>query len=147
MTNAANTAAFPDLGVAPYTPSYRTSVLQALTTTTDHLPLVADYSFATAVGIPGDYDRSGLVDAADYNLWLSSFDSTTSLAADGNGDGVVDAADYTIWQDNLGHSVVIGPGAGSLSNVAVPEPSTSALLILGGCFIAGWRKSKLNMGI
>jgi hypothetical protein len=147
VTNAANSAAFPDLGIAPYTPSYRTSVLQALTTATDHLPLVADYSFATAVGIPGDYDRSGLVDAADYNLWLSSFESTTSLAADGNGDGVVDAADYTVWQDNFGRSVVIGPGAGSLSNTAVPEPSTSALLILGGCFITGWHKSRLNMGI
>jgi hypothetical protein len=135
VTNSANTAAFPDLGVAPYSPSYRTSVLNALTTTTDHLPLVADYSFATAVGIPGDYDRSGLVDAADYNLWQTSFDSTTSLAADGNGDGVVDAADYTIWQDNLGHSVVIGPGAGSLSNTAVPEPSAAILLILGGYLI------------
>jgi hypothetical protein len=133
VTSGSNTA-IPDLGVSPYSPSYRSSVLSALTTTTDHLPVVADYSFATSVGIPGDYDRSGLVDGADYNLWLSLFNSTDNLAADGNGDGIVDAADYTIWRDNLGHSVVIGPGAGSASALAVPEPTSIGLLTIG-CFV------------
>jgi hypothetical protein len=52
--------------------------------------------------VPGDYDKSGLVDQADYNLWRSTFGSTVDLRADGNGDNVVDAADYSVWRDNLG---------------------------------------------
>jgi len=46
VTSSSNSAALTDLTPA----SYRTSVLTALTTATDHLPVVADYSFATAVG-------------------------------------------------------------------------------------------------
>ncbi len=51
---------------------------------------------------PGDYNRNGLVTAADYSVWKSSFGSAGAYAADGNGDGVVNLADYTIWRNNLG---------------------------------------------
>jgi hypothetical protein len=130
VSNPSNTA-LADLGMSPYTPAYRTSVLNALTTATDHLPVVADYSFASVI-IPGDYDHNGLVDGADYNLWQSSFGSTTSLSADGNGNGVVDAADYSIWRDDFGKSIS-GPGAGA--SAAVPEPSAALLLVVGGCLL------------
>lgn len=74
---------------------------------------VEDYEFPTVPGggglggqggveIPGDYDGSGLVDQADYNLWKSTFGSNSDLRADGNGNGAVDISDYTVWQDNLG---------------------------------------------
>jgi hypothetical protein len=138
VTSASNSAALADLGMPPYTPAYRTSVLSALTTATDHLPIVADYSFASAVGIPGDYDHSGVVDAADYNLWQSSFGSTTSLAADGNGDGEVDAADYDVWRSHFA-----GPGAGAAGSAAVPEPNSALLLLVGGC-LAGLVAGKLR---
>lgn len=65
---------------------------------------------------PGDADRDGDVDAADYDLWRARFGSTTELAADHNGNGVVDAADYTVWRHNVGSTV--GPGAA----LAAPEP-------------------------
>ncbi len=52
--------------------------------------------------LAGDYDRNGIVDQSDHQLWQSSFGSGTSLRADGNGDGVVDTADYNVWRDNLG---------------------------------------------
>ena len=135
VTAAGNTA-LADLGVTPYDAAYRTSVLTALTTATDHLPIVADYSFASAVGIAGDYDHSGAVDAADYTLWLSSFGSSTSLAADGNANGIVDAADYSVWRDHFGNHIPPGAGAGGLA--AVPEPSTALLLSVGVCLAGLW---------
>jgi hypothetical protein len=52
VTSFSNSAALVDLGQAPYTPAYRDSVLSALTTATNHLPVVADYSFSTAVPEP-----------------------------------------------------------------------------------------------
>lgn len=72
--------------------------------------------------VPGDYDRNGIVEEADYELWKEDYGSTTRLDADGNGDGRVGAADYTIWQDNLGASS-FGSGSGS-GFVGVPEPAT-----------------------
>jgi hypothetical protein len=129
VTNSANSAALVDLGQAPYTPAYRSSVLSALTNTTDHLPIVADYSFATAIGAPGDFDHSGIVNAADYNLWRSTFGSTTSLAADGNHNGVVDDADYVIWRS----ASPAGSGSSLDFTAQVPEPF-SALLMISGVF-------------
>jgi hypothetical protein len=137
VTNSSNSAALADLGQAPYSPAYRSSVLSALTTVTDHLPIVADYSYATAVGAPGDFDHSGVVDTTDYNLWRSNFGSTTNLAADGNHNGVVDMADYMIWRD-------YAPGAGSGASLdfsmQVPEPGSCLLLLTGLCFVVGTRR-------
>ncbi len=59
----------------------------------------------TTVEVPGDYNGTGSVDQADYNIWRSSFGSTTSLAADGNHNGVIDMGDYVVWRDNLGTSI------------------------------------------
>jgi hypothetical protein len=136
VTDSSNSAALTDL-----TPSsYRTSVLNALTTATDHLPVVADYSFATAVGAPGDYDHSGVVDAADYNLWRSTFGTTGSnLHADGNHNGVVDGADYLIWRRYR----TSGSGAGVELVNAIPEPSSLALAVIGICLVGG-RRAKLK---
>ena len=77
-----------------------------------------------AVAVTGDYNANGTVDAADYVLWRKG-----DIAADGNGDTVVDQADYDVWRANFGSPAA---GAGSdLSNAAVPEPSSVAMLLLG----------------
>ncbi|TWT72843.1 CotH protein [Posidoniimonas polymericola] len=64
--------------------------------------------------LAGDYDRSGLVDQLDYQLWKNQYGLTPAAAgdgADGNADGVVDSADYSIWRDNLGASLSASPEA------------------------------------
>ena len=83
---------------------------------------------------PGDYNRNGHVDAADYVVWRKqdgSFVETFS-GADGNGDGMVNAEDYTVWRDHFGN----GSGA-SLNHIpAIPEPGSAALLGMAGCTLA-----------
>lgn len=85
-----------------------------------------------SVSIAGDFNRDGSVDAADYTVWRDSLGQTgADLAADGSGptagvpDGVVDEFDYEIWKSNFGSHA-----AGSGASVGVPEPTTSALILL-----------------
>jgi hypothetical protein len=79
----------------------------------------------------GDYNRSGMVDAADYDVWRSGFgQSGPSLAADGNGDDRVDAADYVLWRDNfVGGAAASAFSIGSSFGSSVPEPASGMLLM------------------
>ena len=69
--------------------------------------------------MPGDYNLSGVVDAADYVLWRDTFGSMSDLWADGSGpsvgvpNGVVDQADYDFWRANFGQVGVPGGGSGA----------------------------------
>jgi hypothetical protein len=82
--------------------------------------------------LTGDYNRNGVVDAADYIVWRNSRGQTASgLPADGNGNGTIDAEDYNIWRSNFGRQVG-GSAAGSTKLGAVPEPSTGLLVLLSG---------------
>jgi hypothetical protein len=48
---------------------------------------------------PGDYNKNGLVDAADYVVWRDTEGQAVprGSGADANGNQTVDAADYAIW--------------------------------------------------
>jgi hypothetical protein len=79
-------------------------------------------------GLKGDYNLNGIVDAADYVVWLKTQGATGfGLAADGDGDNQVDADDYNVWEMNFGNTVGNGAGAISSPDAAVPEPATLIL--------------------
>ncbi|MEM6797878.1 MAG: hypothetical protein AAF589_00045 [Planctomycetota bacterium] len=88
------------------------------------------------VPLQGDYNGDLMVDELDYEVWRSSFGSTTEFAADGNRDGVVDAADYTVWRDNLGMTP-----AQTTSIASAPEPHAACLLLIGGLLLKAGDRS------
>jgi hypothetical protein len=77
-------------------------------------------------GLPGDFNRDGRVDAADYTVWRKQLGQTGNIAADANEDNVVDIKDYNLWRSNVGRSE--SPGIGAFATV--PEVSTSHLAFL-----------------
>jgi hypothetical protein len=96
-----------------------------------------EYSVTTLVlisdGLPGDYNRDGRVDAADFTVWRDSLGQTGNLPADGNENNTVDGADYALWKDNFGRWELAG-GSGSLA-AAVPEPAAIAIFCCLGWFL------------
>lgn len=84
----------------------------------------------TTIYTQGDYNRDGVVDTTDYDLWAAEYGSTVTVGtgADGNNDGMIDAADFTVWRDNL------VPG----SAATVPEPTAICFAML--LSIAGLRR-------
>jgi hypothetical protein len=88
----------------------------------------------TTAGPPlaGDYDRNGVVDGADYDVWRRFFGIDTRngptfpiASADGNNDGRVNAADYILWRKNF----MSGFGASPAGPSAVPEPTGVFLFV------------------
>jgi T5SS/PEP-CTERM-associated repeat protein len=89
----------------------------------------------------GDYNRDGVVDAADYVIWRKLIDQTgPGLAADGDDDSTVDDGDYQIWRNNFGATI----GAPAAGVAAIPEPAALWLVCLGATAISLNRKRKLH---
>ena len=73
---------------------------------------VEDYFFGLNF-LFGDYNRDGVVDQADYNLWRrKTFGKNVNRrdGADGNGDGVINQADFDVWRAHFGQML---PGRSS----------------------------------
>ena len=87
----------------------------------------------THVGLAGDGNNDGSIDATDYADWFNNYGTTPTAwaAGDFNGDGSVDATDYALWFNNYGAGTSGGP---------VPEPATMTLLVLGGLAMLRRRK-------
>jgi len=78
-------------------------------------------------GLPGDYNRDGSVDLADFVVWRKLAGQTGDLAADGNEDNIVDTDDYTLWRGNFGRSAT---DPVQESTAAVPEPVSLSLVLV-----------------
>jgi hypothetical protein len=97
--------------------------------------LIGDSSIIVPVGIPGDFDNNGKVDAGDYATWRKNVGN--AMLPNDNGAGT-QAARFSLWRANFGKP----PGAGSgLSSAAVPEPQ-SLLLALCGLIGANFARRK-----
>jgi hypothetical protein len=77
------------------------------------------------LGIDGDFNGDGNVDAADYVVWRK-----TGSPANG----------YALWRANFGNP----PGAGSATQGAVPEPGFAALVCLAGACLFGLCRKREN---
>ena len=88
-------------------------------------PTPGTASFAS--GIVGDYNRDGVVDSLDQEVWKISFGSTLASNADGNGNGTIDAADYTVWRDSVTENGFVATGSPtSTSSVRAAGATASA---------------------
>ena len=82
------------------------------------------------VGLAGDYNLNGTVDAADYIVWRKTLGQTGfALAADGNTNNQIDADDFNVWRANFGQTA--GSGSGASGNATIPEPGTQLMLLTG----------------
>lgn len=82
------------------------------------------------MGITGDYNDDGVVDAADYTVWRQNLGTSASLPNDAT-PGSVTEADYLAWRSNYGMTTA----ATSTAAAAVPEPSTLLLLLTFWCYV------------
>jgi hypothetical protein len=68
-----------------------------------YFDLTPEFDVQQPGGIPGDFNRDGIVDARDYTIWRNSLGASGSnLPADADGDGAVDSDDYAIWKLHYG---------------------------------------------
>ena len=75
------------------------------------------------LGLPGDFNGNGIVDAADFTVWRDHLGAADESAIGFNGDGGgIDMSDYAYWQANFGRTAP--PGG------VVPEPNSLSLLLL-----------------
>jgi hypothetical protein len=80
--------------------------------------------------VTGDYNRNGVVDAADYGLWRNSMGQTgPGLAADGNGNNLIDGGDYSVWKANYGRTASSSFASGA-AIPGIPEPATWHLMVV-----------------
>jgi hypothetical protein len=99
------------------------------------------YALVTDVmmGLAGDYNNNGVVDAADYTVWRDHLGDLDETAINDNGDGGgITMSDYTYWKDNFGNTLQ-GSGQGNAQLASVPEPASAALfLMLTGSLLFRW---------
>jgi hypothetical protein len=88
------------------------------------------------VGVPGDYNKNGTVDAADYVVWRNTLGLTgPNLAADGNANNEIDVGDFDVWRAHFGQTD--SEGIGASSDQVVPEPAAVVLNVFGLLTILG----------
>jgi hypothetical protein len=97
----------------------------------DNRPLAQWLSGWVSNLLPGDFNRDGSVDAADYVVWRKSDgqSATYFTGADGNGSGAVDALDYNVWRSQFGATWT----SAASPPTSVPEPAAARLMLIAIC--------------
>jgi hypothetical protein len=75
--------------------------------------------------LAGDYNRDGVVDAADYTVWRRAMQGDGDFAADGSRNGIIDQADYEVWRTHFGSTATIAASA-----LTVPETTPWVLFLI-----------------
>lgn len=92
------------------------------------------FNAITGVFLDGDYNRDGIVDAADYTVWRDSLGAAAgTLPNDPNG-GAIGEGQYLTWVANFG--ATLSP----TNATTVPEPSAAAILVIVAGMAIGFRK-------
>lgn len=100
--------------------------------------LPTDFLFVTTPGgVNGDYNGNGIVDGADYSVWLANLGASIALPGEDPAaatPGLVDLEDYSFWKSQLGNSSASASGS-------VPEPAGLALLYIA-IGVIGWHRHR-----
>jgi len=100
-------------------------------------PIVLEIDNISAIPYSADFDQDSDIDGADFLTWQRNFGTGTTFGqGDANSNGSIDGEDLLVWQQQFGTSPI--PGA-----VAVPEPSTVALLVFAFVAICGIGRSRV----
>ena len=78
------------------------------------------------VGLAGDYNLNGVVDAADFVVWRKGLGTLYTQS------------DYIVWRAHFGRTA--GSGSSTVANAAVPEPSTLVLLVTAATGVCSRRR-------
>lgn len=95
------------------------------------------YLVTNSVGVPGDFNADGTVNAADFLIWQRGVGSSNSKSgADANRDGLVNELDLEVWQQHYGESY----GNANSSLASIPEPGSVALTLTFVLLFIGRRR-------
>ena len=89
-------------------------------------------ALAAAAGLAGDYNKDGIVDAADYTVWRDSVGMSAGTLPNDPAGGVIGQNQYDQWKNNFGATA----SSSALNSASVPEPST--LWLLSGFLFAAF---------
>ncbi len=112
-------------------------------TTPEAISVASDLVFEVLVTIePGDFNRDGYVDLADYTVWRDAVGAVVAngTGADASGDGLVNGTDYTLWKEAFG--ITTAALVPSYVSTSVPEPSSLCGLLVAFGLLAATRRSR-----
>jgi hypothetical protein len=88
------------------------------------------------LGLAGDYNGDGRVDAADYTAWRDHFGAPAGTLPNDVDGGMIGQPQYDTWVANFGNTAP--EGGGSIGNAAVPEPDTLQFGLVAYLFALAW---------